>query len=194
MARIDGNTNASTGHRKVRDLQNLAGLVLQLKFLVRPTFVACVRTPQRQHIKRDWRGKLRRCRQLQRLAIFSEGGGPRCVMHLCLELGNPRDAGARYCLVGRGDQCVNCASTCRGLSTGIAAMVVQFGFATIRFGMKLSAFGFTSLTTKGTAGSMRQADELSITMRPSQPPSEREYAKSMRRRKTKRCRVQNNQR
>ncbi len=48
----------------------------------------------------------------------------------------------------------------------MAAMVVQFGLATMRFGMASSADGFTSATTSGTSGSMRQADELSMTVAP----------------------------
>src|SRR5438874_10645216 len=45
-------------------------------------------------------------------------------------------------------------------------MVEQFGLATIPFGMHLSASAFTSGTTSGTSGSMRQALELSTTMAP----------------------------
>ncbi len=45
-------------------------------------------------------------------------------------------------------------------------MVVQLGFATMPLGIELSAPGFTSATTSGTSGSMRQADELSTTMAP----------------------------
>ena len=45
-------------------------------------------------------------------------------------------------------------------------MVVQFGFATIPLGIERSADGFTSATTKGTSGSMRHADELSMTTAP----------------------------
>ena len=46
------------------------------------------------------------------------------------------------------------------------AIVVQFGLATIPFGMFASVCGFTSETTSGTSGSIRHADELSITMTP----------------------------
>ncbi len=45
-------------------------------------------------------------------------------------------------------------------------MVVQFGFATIPLGITRSASGLTSETTSGTSGSMRHADELSITTAP----------------------------
>jgi len=48
----------------------------------------------------------------------------------------------------------------------MAAMVVQFGLATMPFGMRWSAWGLTSATTSGTSGSMRQADELSTTVAP----------------------------
>ena len=46
------------------------------------------------------------------------------------------------------------------------AIVVQFGLATMPFGMLSSSWSFTSATTSGTSGSMRQADELSITIAP----------------------------
>src|SRR3954468_23881744 len=45
-------------------------------------------------------------------------------------------------------------------------MVEQFGLAMIPLGMRSSALKFTSGTTSGTSGSMRQAEELSITMAP----------------------------
>jgi hypothetical protein len=52
------------------------------------------------------------------------------------------------------------------LSTGIAAIVVQLGFAIRPFGMDASACAFTSATTSGTSGSSRHADELSMTSAP----------------------------
>ena len=48
----------------------------------------------------------------------------------------------------------------------MATMVVQLGLATIPLGISASAWALTSGTTKGTSGSMRQADELSITVAP----------------------------
>ena len=48
----------------------------------------------------------------------------------------------------------------------MAAMVVQFGLATIPFGIESRAPGFTSATTSGTSGSMRNAEELSTTTAP----------------------------
>ncbi len=47
--------------------------------------------------------------------------------------------------------------------TGMAAMVVQFGLAMIPFRTARASDGFTSATTSGTSGSMRHADELSMT-------------------------------
>ena len=52
------------------------------------------------------------------------------------------------------------------MSTGIAAIVVQLGFAMIPFRAWRTAPGFTSLTTSGTSGSIRQAEELSTTTAP----------------------------
>src|SRR5437588_3104836 len=45
-------------------------------------------------------------------------------------------------------------------------MVEQFGLATIPLGIRFRASAFTSGTTSGTSGSMRQALELSMTMAP----------------------------
>src|SRR4051794_26782627 len=58
------------------------------------------------------------------------------------------------------------ASSLRTWSTGIAAMVVQLGLAMMPLTASLMASGLTSLTTSGTSGSIRNADELSMTMAP----------------------------
>ena len=58
------------------------------------------------------------------------------------------------------------AAACNGCSTGIAAIVVQFGLAMMPLRISLIACGLTSLTTRGTSGSIRQADELSMTTAP----------------------------
>src|SRR4051794_26372880 len=58
------------------------------------------------------------------------------------------------------------ASSCNTLSTGIAAMVVQLGLAMMPLTASPIASGLTSLTTSGTDGSIRKADELSMTMAP----------------------------
>ena len=58
------------------------------------------------------------------------------------------------------------ASSCNGFNTGIAAIVVQFGLAMIRFGALWISYPLTSLTISGTSGSIRNADELSITITP----------------------------
>ncbi len=54
----------------------------------------------------------------------------------------------------------------RTFSTGMAAMVVQLGLATMPLTASSIACGLTSLTTRGTSGSMRQALELSMTSAP----------------------------
>ena len=58
------------------------------------------------------------------------------------------------------------AAACSGFSTGMAAMVVQLGLAMIPFGTASSVCGLTSATTSGTSGSMRHAEELSMTVAP----------------------------
>ena len=50
------------------------------------------------------------------------------------------------------------------MSTGIAAIVVQFGLAMIPLRALAISPPLTSLTTSGTSGSIRHADELSITI------------------------------
>ena len=63
----------------------------------------------------------------------------------------------------------SCASSCSTFSTGIAAMVVQFGLAMMPFlrdRLATSLAKLTSLTTSGTSGSLRKADELSMTIAP----------------------------
>ncbi len=52
------------------------------------------------------------------------------------------------------------------MRTGIAAIVVQFGLAMMPLRASRSAPGFTSETTSGTSGSMRHAEELSMTTAP----------------------------
>ena len=58
------------------------------------------------------------------------------------------------------------ASSANGFRTGIAAIVVQFGLAMMPLGMSRRASALASGTTSGTAGSIRHADELSITRQP----------------------------
>src|ERR1043166_5864225 len=58
------------------------------------------------------------------------------------------------------------ARSCSGLSATTIWIVEQFGFATIPLGILRKASAFTSGTTSGTSGSIRQALELSITMAP----------------------------
>ena len=48
----------------------------------------------------------------------------------------------------------------------MAAMVVQLGLAMMPLGRSAIASGLTSATTSGTSGSMRHAEELSITTAP----------------------------
>jgi hypothetical protein len=62
------------------------------------------------------------------------------------------------------------AASCSGLSATTSWAVEQFGLAMMFFLAKpSSAAAFTSGTTSGTSGSMRQADELSITTVPCAP-------------------------
>ena len=48
----------------------------------------------------------------------------------------------------------------------MATIVVQFGLATMPLGIEARACSLASGTTRGTSGSMRHADELSMTVAP----------------------------
>jgi hypothetical protein len=74
------------------------------------------------------------------------------------------------------------------LSTGIAAMVVQFGLAMMPLRASPIACGLTSLTTSGTSGSMRQALLLSITVAPAAAYFGASSFDVRHRRRTARCR------
>ena len=75
--------------------------------------------------------------------------------------------------------CLIRAASCSGLSATTIWMVLQFGLAMIPRGRVAAAAMFTSGTTSGTSGSIRQALELSITTAPraaAAGPSSREAA------------------
>ncbi len=61
---------------------------------------------------------------------------------------------------------VSVAASCSGLSTGMAAMVVQFGLAMMPRGGLTASSGLTSATTSGTSASLRHAELLSTTTAP----------------------------
>src|SRR6201995_660638 len=59
------------------------------------------------------------------------------------------------------------ALSCKGFSATTSCAVEQFGFAMMFFLVKpAAAAAFTSGTINGTSGSIRHADELSITTAP----------------------------
>ena len=58
------------------------------------------------------------------------------------------------------------AARCSGASAVTGIIVVQFGHDAMPFGMSRMSSGFTSATTSGTSGSMRNADDLSMTFAP----------------------------
>ena len=57
------------------------------------------------------------------------------------------------------------AARCSGASAVTRTIVVQFGHDTMPFGRSRTSSGFTSLTTSGTSGSVRNAAELSTDAR-----------------------------
>jgi hypothetical protein len=62
------------------------------------------------------------------------------------------------------------ARSCSGFSATTSWAVEQFGLAMMYFFEKpLAASALTSGTTSGTSGSIRQADELSMTTQPRAP-------------------------
>ncbi len=52
------------------------------------------------------------------------------------------------------------------MTATISTMVVQFGLAMMPLGRVRASSGLTSLTTRGTSGSIRHAEELSTTTAP----------------------------
>ena len=58
------------------------------------------------------------------------------------------------------------AARCNGASAVTRTIVVQLGHDTMPFGNARTSSGFTSLTTSGTSGSVRNAAELSTTRAP----------------------------
>ena len=58
------------------------------------------------------------------------------------------------------------AARCSGASAVTGIIVVQFGHDAMPFGMLRMSSGLTSATTSGTSGSMRNADDLSMTFAP----------------------------
>ena len=118
------------------------------------------------------------------------GGPVDDLLGLLVELGDAGEPAAGDRLVGGDDQARSPASRCSGPSTGMAAMVVQFGLAMMPLGRSAAAWPLTSATTSGTSGSMRQADELSMTTAPAAADPGRELlARWPCRRRTARCRA-----
>ena len=154
---------------QVGEAEDLAALVAELLLLV--GLVRAVvddRAGERDHVERDVAGNICRLGELDRATVEGELGG--AVDHLAdllVELGHAGQAAAGDRLVGadhHGD-----AARPRGRAGRAPAwptMVVQLGLATMPFGLSTSACGVDLGTTSGTSGSMRQAEELSMTMAP----------------------------
>lgn len=88
------------------------------------------------------------------------------LRRLAVQLGDTGHTGAGDRLVGGDGEGLQARFVVQGRSTGMAAIVVQFGLAMMPLGRLSAASGLTSETTSGTSGSMRQAEELSITTAP----------------------------
>ena len=150
-------------------MQDLARLVAELLLLVGlPGAVVDDRAGQRHDVVGDRCDVLRRRRERHRPAVEGQPGRPIGHRpHLAVELGDAGAAGAGDGLIGRDLQPdAEPAARCSGLSTGIAAIVVQLGLAMMPLGGSIASSGLTSETTSGTSGSIRQAEELSITIAP----------------------------
>ena len=103
----------------------------------------------------------------RRAVVRQAGRAVEGLAHLLVELVDAGQPGARHRLVGRRRSAGS--GRPRGAaasSTGIAAIVVQFGLAMMPLRAFATSAPLTSATTSGTSGSIRQADELSITVAP----------------------------
>ena len=98
---------------------------------------------QRDHVVGDRDRVDRRRREVDRRAVEGEvGGAVRRLGQLLGELAHRVDAAARHRLVrARRSGGVSPASSCRGLKTGMATMVVQFGLATMPLGIEAERVG-----------------------------------------------------
>ena len=169
VAGVHRHPHARARHREVGDVEDLAALVAELLLLVGlEAAVVDDLAGERQHVERDRPGELLGRRERHRLAVVGQlGGAVGDLTGLLVELVDTGEPGCRdtawYVLaISR----TSPASSWSGFSTGIAAIVVQLGLAMMPFGALWISPGLTSLTTSGTSGSIRHADELSITIAP----------------------------
>ena len=178
-ALIDSEWPVNTGTRtqvpdtaQLGDVEDLAALVAELLLLV--GLVASRRrraTPANgSTLKAIGRGELAAAPGTS-TARAVEGERRRrrrpTLRDLLVELGDAGQAGAGHGLVGADDEARRARPRrAAASSTGMAAMVVQFGLATMPLGRRSRACGLTSDTTSGTSGSIRHAEELSMTTAP----------------------------
>ena len=146
--------------------EDLAGLVDHLQLLLGVVVVA--RLPVHQQVHRQHAGEdLRRVLPLRR-----PRGGP-------ARRAPPRPRGPCRSRPGRSTRrCAgSCAASCSGLSATTIWMVLQLGLAMMPFGRLAADSMFTSGTTSGTSGSIRQALELSMTTAPRAAAAGRQLAR-----------------
>ena len=169
VAGEDRHAHAGARDQQVRDAEDLAALVAELLLLVGlERAVVDDRAGHRQHVERDRarrtspaRGTCTADPSWASSAALSTTAAPARRAPRRRPARCRRPPGRCWRRSGRRP-----ASSCSGSSTGIAAIVVQFGLAMMPLRTSASACGLTSLTTSGTSGSIRQAEQLSMTITP----------------------------
>src|SRR5699024_249014 len=156
-----GHPHAGAGDREVGQIEDLPALVAQLLL-----FIGLVLTVvddaagHRQDVERDRFDVVLRGRQRHGGTVAGELAGiGDSGLELTGELLDAGQSGTGHRLIGRDDESAQSR-------LGVEGMVVQVGFARMPLATASRAPGLTSLTTSGTSGSERQAEELSTTVTP----------------------------
>ena len=168
VAGEDRHAHAGRRDLEVGQAEDLARFVAVLLFLVRlERAVLDDRELQRDHVVRNRHRVHRGGREVDRPAVEGEIGRPvRRLGQLLGQLAHRVDAAARHRLVRGDDQAGEPGLVVQRLEDrdGHHGRAVRVGHDAL--GDRASASALASGTTRGTSGSRRQADELSMTMAP----------------------------
>ena len=171
MAGIDGHPYAGAGDAERRELEDLAALVAELELFVRLVAVADLGhevARERQHVERDRRRERVGWRELDRMPRVGElGRASADVLHLVRQLGDALEPRTRHRLIGADDDPPQAGGVAQRRERGHPHHRRAVGVGDDPLAdVPSSACGLTSLTTSGTSGSMRHAEELSTTTAP----------------------------
>ena len=134
-------------------MQDLARLVAQLLLLVGlARAVLDERASDRHDVEGDGATYATGAGKVTALPSKASAAAPSATARTCVGFGDALAASSDTAWYVETTSRRSPASVCSGWSTGIAAMVVQLGFATIPRGRSSRSSGLTSLTTSGTWG------------------------------------------